>query len=304
MIHISQGHEKGIGIELFFKAALCFPQEALSKFTLHGVKEDIENCLSELNINFEFQANQIKFLDKLLPFKVVKKTSTSSNDSLKSALNVCKESDILLTLPTTKDQLSIDDQNSLGHTEYFRKYFNKNHISMIFVRNHDYILLLSDHIPLLKVPTILTSEFIYNKTFFAIQNLERNKINFDKVIFSGINPHAGEEGLLGEEDFQISKAIGKLRNNFKNLKFKGPVSGDTAHFHLGQRNLVIYAFHDQGLASFKTKHNLNGLNISIGLPFLRLSPDFGTGFDLRGKNNAFYGSMFETLREAVRLHDN
>jgi len=303
MIYVSQGHEDGIGLEVFLKTLIFIDQKKISKLTLVANPQDLLKAFEELQIKYELKNDQITFCGSSLSFVESKNLPTPSSSSLEIAMKLCEEKDILFTLPTTKDQLIKDNTYLKGHTEYFRHYFSNQNIGMCFYRKGFFTLLLTDHIQLKDVPKTLTSDFIFTKTSLAIDEILKIHPSLGKIIFSGLNPHAGENGLLGTEEEQWKIALEKLKKKYSQLQFSGPIPGDTIHFHHEENTLLIYAFHDQGLASFKTKHGLFGANISLGLPFLRVSPDFGVAFDKRNTNQAYYSGMIELIHETLKFEE-
>lgn len=300
MIQVTQGHEDGLGLELFLKSLFCLDNSLCNQILLHINQETLKNSLTELGIEFQLTNESLKVNDKLIKLKLTQGNGPQSTTSLLSALNTIGKRDVLFTLPTTKSELVFNDKMELGHTEFFREFYQNEYISMVFRRNNDICLLLTDHIELRKVSKQINEELIFKKVSLCLSEFE----NIKDVVFSGINPHAGENGLLGDEEKVINESILKLREVFKDISFTGPFSGDTLQFKYKQNTLLVYAHHDQALSSFKTKHGLYGLNISLGLPFVRISPDFGTGFDIKGTDKAFYGSMLEALTVAKDFHDN
>lgn len=207
-----------------------------------------------------------------------------------------------MTLPTSKDQLIYNGQSLAGYTEFFRSFYNNNNIAMTFKGTTQNVLLITDHVALKDVPKTITEELIVEKTNTTLNFYQKYFYAFDEVIFSGINPHVGENGILGSEDKIISVAIDELKKKHT-LTFKGPYSGDTLHMHHDEtkKQLFVYMFHDQGLSQFKAMHGLIGLNISMGLPFLRLSVDHGTAFDLYGKNKANPTGLIFLFKQAFEV---
>jgi 4-hydroxythreonine-4-phosphate dehydrogenase len=296
MIYVTQGHEKGIGLEIFLKSFLMLSHEEKSQVVLVADKSALDQNLRDL----KFSAKSFKDLTIVHP-----KTVTSlplSTTTLAHALNIIKPSDILITLPTSKDQLIYNGKKMAGYTEYFRSFYKNANIAMTFRGISQNVLLITDHVALKDVTKIITRDLIIEKTNTTIEFYKKYFSTFDEVIFSGINPHVGENGILGKEDFIISDAIDLLKKNHI-LKFSGPYSGDTLHMHTdpSKDQLFVYMFHDQGLAQFKAMHGLIGLNISMGLPFLRLSVDHGTAFDLYGKNKANPSGMIFLFKQAFEV---
>jgi 4-hydroxythreonine-4-phosphate dehydrogenase len=143
---------------------------------------------------------------------------------------------------------------------------------------------------------------IINKLQITLDNFKKYFFPFNEVILAGINPHAGENGILGDEEKHIKSAITELEKSYGKI-FKGPVSGDTLHYlHDSTKNqLLVYMYHDQGLTQFKSQYGLIGLNITLGLPFLRLSVDHGTAFELYGKNKANISGMLYLFKQAFEV---
>lgn len=296
MIYVTQGHESGIGLEVFLKSFLLLSAEEKSQVVLIVERDDLNKNFRDLNFNPQ------SFLD-LKVFPNSKGTPFSSTNSLLTALSLVKPDDILITLPTSKDQLVYQQKNQAGYTEFFRSYFKNKNISMVFNGLNKNVLLITDHLPLNRVANEITKDKIIEKVSLVLENFPKYFFQIDEVIFSGINPHVGENGILGNEDQVITQAISELRSNYL-IMFSGPFSGDTLHAHEAsdKKQLFVYMYHDQGLAPFKSHYGLIGLNISIGLPFLRLSVDHGTAFELYGKNKANISGMLYLLKKALEVH--
>lgn len=280
MIYVTAGHERGIGLEVFLKAYSLLSSSQQSKFHLFIGKEFV---------------NQ---LPKNLKHTAVEKPY--SHNALELACNQCGPSDILVTMPTTKDELFFDGKNVSGHTEYFRKRYQNENIVMFFKSYEANVLLITDHIPLKEVPTKINSDLIHNKIKICVDNYTKYFGNLNEVIISGINPHAGEGGILGHEEKVITEAIKDLTVK---QKVSGPLPADGLFINgnFAHDKLFVYMYHDQGLAPFKTMFKSKGANITLGLPFLRLSVDHGTAFDLYGKDMADYMGCFYVLKMALKV---
>ncbi len=299
MIFVTEGHQSGIGLEIFLKSFLLLSEEEKKLIRLVVNKSDLNKNLTDLKLS-------PKLFEDLNIIENIESTPYSSTNSLLTALNLIGPTDILVTLPTSKDQLIFNNANYAGYTEFFRAYFNNKNISMTFKGLAQNVLLITDHIPLKKVSEIITSDLIINKIQITLNNFKKYFFSFDEIIFSGINPHAGENGILGDEEKHIKKAIAELEKSYGKI-FNGPISGDTLHhLHNPTKNqLLVYMYHDQGLAQFKAQYGLIGLNITLGLPFLRLSVDHGTAFELYGKNKANISGMlylFKTCFEVMSVN--
>ncbi len=294
MIFVTQGHERGIGLEIFFKSFLMLPLEEKKLIKLFVNKEHFETSLKDLNLP------KIILKDLHIEFVPTNKTLPASTTTLLMALEQIQLTDILVTLPTSKDQLFLNEQAFAGYTEFFRSYYNNKNIAMTFKGLSQNVLLVTDHIAIKDISKTITQELIESKINTTLNFFKKYFYEFEEVILSGINPHVGENGLLGFEDRLIPLALIELKKIFPGVHFSGPFSGDTLHMHqnLNSKQLFVYMYHDQGLAPFKSHHGLIGLNITMGLPFLRLSVDHGTAFELYGKNKANISGMLFLLKQA------
>ncbi|PIK14351.1 4-hydroxythreonine-4-phosphate dehydrogenase PdxA [Halobacteriovorax sp. JY17] len=301
MIYITQGHELGIGIEVFLKSFSLLNSTQQKSFTLIASKETVENNLQTLSFDYQIHGDRIVYNSNLLHFIDFPKSEIpESTSSLNIALNKIQSTDILLTLPTSKDQLIDNGELKKGYTEFLRHRYMKANLCMVFKAFQDTTLLITDHIPLSEVGKVITSQMIKEKIEITLKGLSEYFHSVSEVIVSGINPHCGEGGLLGTEDQVIAPALKKIHN----VRIVGPISGDTLHFHTdsNKAQLKVYMYHDQGLPQFKDKYRTIGLNITLGLPFLRMSVDHGTAFDLFGKNIADFSGCFYMLKEAIKVH--
>lgn len=298
MIYVTQGHEKGIGLEIFLKSFLMLPAHQRSQIALVAIKSDLDQNLSLLRLS----PGLYKDLRVIEPQGDGAPASTST---LLKALSLMGPGDILATLPTSKDQLFYGGRALAGYTEFFREFYGNSAISMTFKGlDHD-VLLITDHVALKEVAKKVSRELIIDKVETTLAFFKKYFYSFDEVIFSGLNPHVGENGILGTEDRCIGEAIAELQSSHTEI-FRGPFSGDTLHTHRNflRRQLLVYMFHDQGLAPFKSRFGHIGLNMSMGLPFLRLSVDHGTAFDLHGKNRGDISGMLYLFKIAFEVQYN
>ena len=297
MIYVSQGYQHGIGLPIFLKAIASIPSEEKRNFTLFCFKEDFNNVMKTINLPFSTVKNlHLQFISS--------EQKTSSTKALEQAYLSCKKKDILLTLPTKKNQLYYNGKILSGHTDYFRKQIDQeNTISMVFHFKESTLMLLTDHIPLRQVNKKITIPLIRKKLLHTIRGIRHFLFDPQVILFSGINPHCGENGLLGNDD-KIIKDFVQENKTLDGVELRGPYSGDSLLYKCNKRTLLVYCYHDQGLAAFKARFGLYGANITLGLPFLRISPDFGTGLDLKNINHAHYGSMLNLLKFARSKNDN
>jgi 4-hydroxythreonine-4-phosphate dehydrogenase len=298
MIYVSQGHENGIGLEIFLKSYLSLPSEDQKIFTLAVEKQTFSEHLKMLSL----KTQQFKNLNV---FFTNSSSVPQSTNSLEWCLTQIKENDILVTLPTSKDQLIYKNQNQSGYTEYFRSYFGNKNISMAFKSFKNNTLLITDHISLNQVSHYVDNQLLEEKIKLTLTGFQKYFYAIEELFVAGINPHAGENGLLGKEEIALSPTLKSLSKNCK-VFVSDFLSGDTLHVYenFSKKQLFVYMFHDQGLAKFKAQNGFIGLNVTFGLPFLRLSVDHGTAFNMYGKNCANISGMIYLFKEALEVHKN
>lgn len=308
MIYITQGHEKSIGLEVFLKSLHTISPDDLALLCFCGKKKDLLETSSLLKIDLQITSHFLIFNNQFkISFLEIHDDSKISPtlSSLLAVLKIIKCTDLLITLPTSKDQLFYKNQHHAGYTEFFRKFYHKPDLGMLFKGPSEICLLMTDHIPLSKVCEVLDVSYMVHKLKTALISLHRFSQSPKRVVWAGINPHAGENGLLGNEDERILLAIDILQKDFPHIEFIGPISGDTLHFYSEYKvddQLLVYNFHDQGLPKFKALNKLEGANITLGLEFIRMSVDHGTSFHLYGKNLADPSGANYVMKEALKWH--
>ncbi|MBN2547037.1 MAG: 4-hydroxythreonine-4-phosphate dehydrogenase PdxA [Spirochaetes bacterium] len=207
----------------------------------------------------------------------------------------------LVTLPVNKKNINMIDKNFFGHTEFFQKKWKQENVYMTFVSKKFIIMLLTTHIPIKNVSDHITPIKINNILDAAVRLKDRLKLKKD-ICFLGINPHAGEEGLIGKEDNIIKKTIDKY-NYEKRTKIIGPIPSDTAFIKskMEQFDIFIACYHDQGLIPFKMLSFDDGVNFSYGMNIIRTSVDHGTGVSLIGKKKAKLTSFINAYDLALKF---
>jgi 4-hydroxythreonine-4-phosphate dehydrogenase len=225
--------------------------------------------------------------------------------SLKQAVADLKNGliDALVTAPINKQVIHGNDFPFRGHTEFLASYFSISEYLMMMVSEQLRIGLVTEHIPLKEVPLLLSRDRIHTRLLIMEQTLRREfGINKPRIAVLGLNPHAGDGGLLGTEDDQLIKpALDDLKNKGK-LVF-GPFAAD-GFFASGQYKRydgILAMYHDQGLIPFKLLAFESGVNFTAGLPVVRTSPDHGTAYALAGKNAASESSMRQAIFTALDI---
>jgi len=193
-----------------------------------------------------------------------------------------------------------------GQTEFFAERCGMKNFAMCLTGGKITVALVTTHIPLSEVPRSLNKTEIVRVGLLLADFLKRRGIQAPRIAVAGLNPHVGESGKLGREEIDIiAPAVEELKSKVQNSKSKivGPVSSDTV-FHRaaeGEFDAVLCMYHDQGLIPLKLHAFHNGVNVTLGLPFPRTSPDHGTAFEIAGKGLARPDSMIAAINLAVEL---
>ena len=211
-------------------------------------------------------------------------------------------SSCLVTGPLNKSIIQKHVQNFTGHTEFLKRKFNANEVLMYMTNGNLHLGILTTHIPLKEVPNAITRDLIKNKYKLLHHGLmDIFKLACPKIAVLGINPHAGEFGTIGnEEQNTILPAIDELRD--EGYDAYGPVSADTV-FTQTKYDAVLSMYHDQALPVLKTIDFNKTVNITLGLPFLRVSVDHGTAEDIAKSYSANYESMMEALLISIARNE-
>lgn len=211
--------------------------------------------------------------------------------------------DALVTAPLNKNNINQPGLKFIGHTEYLTAAFGNNNSLMFMVTENMRVGLVTGHIPLKEVADNITSEKIKEKLEIMLHSLESDfGINKPKIAVLGLNPHAGEDGLLGREEDEIIRPVIKEFKEKGTLVF-GPYPADGFFGMMNQYKFdgILAMYHDQGLIPFKNLAFETGVNFTAGLPIIRTSPDHGTAYNIAGKNMAEEGSMRSALFQAYDI---
>jgi 4-hydroxythreonine-4-phosphate dehydrogenase len=227
--------------------------------------------------------------------------------SLQAAVQALKEGHLqgLVTAPIHKNNVQSAEFNYTGHTPFLKAAAGVPDVLMLLYADSLRVALVTEHVALKDVVTHITKENLLSKIGLLHQSLRQDfGIDKPKIAVLGLNPHAGDEGLIGTEEEQIIKPVIKEAKNSGKLVF-GPYSADAffARRSYAQFDAVLAMYHDQGLVPFKTLASGEGVNYTAGLPFVRTSPDHGTAFDIAGKNAADPGSFITALFECIAIAD-
>ncbi|MBX3242320.1 MAG: 4-hydroxythreonine-4-phosphate dehydrogenase PdxA [Chitinophagaceae bacterium] len=306
VIGISCGDLNGIGIELIIKTfsdnrmlEFCTPVVFASNKVINFYKK----TLPEINFSFQVlkdiarpfpkQVNIYNCWDEdvnVTPGQQTEAGGKYAVRSLAAAVEAFKAGHIqgLITAPMHKNNVQSESFRYTGHTPYLKDVFGVNEVVMLMCAENMRVGLLTEHVPVKDVAAYVTRQAIVKKLQVMRESLQVDfGIDKPRIAVLGLNPHAGDDGLIGkEEEEQIKPAIKEAKQN--NILVFGPYSAD-AFFARGQYekfDAVLAMYHDQGLIPFKSLALGEGTNYTAGLPLVRTSPDHGTAFDIAGKNKA------------------
>ena len=224
--------------------------------------------------------------------------------SLEAATHALKndEIDVLVTAPINKNTIQSEEFNFPGHTNYLAKELEGDSL-MFMITDTLKVGLLTDHVPLKDIAQEITPQLIEKKIGIIQKTLQQDfRISKPKIAVLGINPHSGDNGLIGQEDETVLKPTLQKLKDKGHLVF-GPYAADSFFGTKNHQNFdaVVAAYHDQGLIPFKTLSFGEGVNYTAGLSKVRTSPDHGTAFEIAGKNIANINSFKEAVFKAIEI---
>lgn len=300
MIGITLGDPGGIGIEVVLKALTTHERD----FILFGNQKAIEYYSQELDLEVPDKAKVVDIKGDFFPGRIDRGNGEIAYKSILEAIKFAKEGlcEGIVTAPINKKALQLAGFSYPGHTEILAEKFSSGNFAMMMVAPGMKIIFLTTHVPFVSIPSLLSKELISEKVLLARRylNLYWGLKNPSFGIL-GLNPHAGEEGLFGDEEERIIKpAIKELQKS--GIDIEGPFPADS-YWGFQSKDCTVALYHDQGMIPFKLEHHEDGVNVTLGLPIPRTSPDHGTAFDIAGKGIANPNSMKESIKIAVKMAD-
>ena len=208
----------------------------------------------------------------------------------------------LVTAPIHKKNTQSAAFDFTGHTPYLKYAFNAKDVLMLMASDNFRVGLVTEHVPVKDIARYITREAILSKLNILNDSLIRDfGIDKPRIAVLGLNPHAGDEGLIGKEDEEIIKPA--IKDAKHNMMVFGPYSADAffARNYQTRFDAVLAMYHDQGLIPFKSLSSGEGVNYTAGLPMVRTSPDHGTAFDIAGKNKADGGSFLAAVYACIDI---
>lgn len=324
VIGISIGDINGIGAEVTMKALQDNRIQKLITPVIYAHGKAITFYRKQLEME-DFNFMQIKSIDEIhhkkinlinvvdespevLPGVETQEAGKLALAALNHAIQDLKNNKIeaLVTAPLNKNNINSEELKFVGHTEYLTAAFGAADSLMFLVAEDIRVGVVTGHIPLKDVAKKVTAENIKIKLDLMIKSLTDDfGINKPRIAVLGLNPHAGEDGLLGDEEINIIQPVIKDFKDKGHLVF-GPYPADGFFGMLHQKKFdgVLAMYHDQGLIPFKSLAFETGVNFTAGLPIIRTSPDHGTAYNIAGKNMADEGSMRAAILQAYDIIKN
>jgi 4-hydroxythreonine-4-phosphate dehydrogenase len=323
-IGITQGDINGIGYEVILKTLLDNRILDICTPIVYGSPKVAAYHRKTLNIS-DFSLNIIKSPEEANPkraniinclsddirVELGKSTATAGEASYLSIIKAVEDLkngklDALVTAPINKYNVQSDHFKFTGHTDFLKDYFNATDVLMLMTSDFIKVGLLTVHVPLKDIFSSLTVEELSKKIRLMNRSLiEDFRIRKPKIAVLGLNPHAGEEGMLGKEENEIIKPVIESLKK-ENLLVFGPFAAD-GFFGSGNHlkfDGIFAMYHDQGLIPFKSLVMDEGVNYTAGLPVIRTSPAHGTAYDLAGKNLANHNSFRKAIYTAYDIFQN
>lgn len=323
-VGITMGDACGIGPEILLKALHKPSVSRLANFVIIGNMYAIKKTAQLLKIELKIS----RVIQDVAELEVEKGSSSSIvllDVGKKSNLNFgqediswakiamecirtasrlikAKKIDVLVTSPVNKHGITRAGYSFSGHTEYLAQASRTKNFAMMLVGGGLRVTLATRHVAIKDVARVLTAESVYQAirlSAFALKHYFA--VSHPRIGVCGLNPHSGDAGVFGKEENTIIKpAIKRLKHL---VRIEGPLPADTL-FHAAfcdKFDAVVAMYHDQGLVALKMLAFHQGVNLTLGLPFLRTSPDHGTAYNIAGKNMANPGSMIAAIKLAVKI---
>lgn len=320
IVGITQGDGNGIGYEVIIKALadermleICTPVIYGSskifgfyKKTVHNIEQINTNVISNVDHIKPKTVNIINCLNDNIyvePGQPTPESAKSAMKALECAVADAKAGkiDVIVTAPFNKRAMNAEGFGFTGHTEFLEKQFGVKDAVMLMVADQLKVAVATQHVPLRKVPGMLSKDLIVSKLRLMKASLEQDFGIYDpKIAVLGLNPHCGDGGLLGDEEQTIILPAVEAAQK-EGVMAYGPYSPD-GFFGLGNYtkfDAILAMYHDQGLTPFKALAFELGVNYTAGLPVVRTSPDHGTAYELAGRDEADPRSMISAIYTAI-----
>lgn len=306
-IGITMGDLNGIGPEVVVKALSSGEIKDICDPVVFGNLSVAEKAqeLTGLALDCDIIETGSFKIQELMPGRADEASGRASVEYIEKAVDAVlkKEIDAIVTAPICKESIHMAGSSFPGHTEMLAELTGSQNQVMMFEGGSFRVALVTIHTALANVPKLITKERVYS-TLVTVNDSLINLFNIHspKISVCGLNPHAGESGAFGREEIEsIEPAVKEARQ--VGVDVTGPLPADTLFYYANQGtwDAVVAMYHDQGLVPFKMLSFEDGVNVTIGLPIIRTSPDHGTAFDIAWEGIAEPKSMISAIKLAVRL---
>lgn len=320
---VSIGDPNGIGLEIIIKAflhqktlnefiAIVYSNVEIIEFHLAHLKLDLEiNVIKSISESLNGKLNVFEISSSNFKVDFGKSNIQSGDIAFRSLIRASKhiienKIDCLVTAPIDKNTIQSKNFEFNGHTEYLTKISNKNNSLMLMVHQNLKVGVVTNHLSIAQVAEAISIELILTKIAILEKTLKNDfNIKAPRIALLGLNPHAGDGGIIGIEEITIIKPAIKIANE-KKFRVFGPFPADG--FFASEKHkefdAVLGMYHDQSLIPFKMLSKNQGVNFTAGLPIIRTSPDHGTASDIAGKNKASFKSFMNALYLSKDIYNN
>ena len=321
-IGITMGDPAGIGPEICAKALTNEEVRMIANCIVIGDRKAMRQALKTAKIpsieinpiknvsEAKFRRGTLDVLDlnnvdsRLKTVQVSKAAGKAAVQYIEKAIKLAMDGkiDAITTAPINKEAINKAGYKFQGHTEILATRTKTKNYAMMFVSNSLWLMLATTHMPLKEVSKHLDKKKLVQLIKLTHETLFRVREKKPRIGVAGLNPHAGEGGLFGEEEEKIIKpAIAEAKK--LGINVKGPISPDAIFYlaNIGMFDVVVAMYHDQGLIPLKLLSFNKSVNVTVGLPIVRTSVDHGTGFDIAGKGWANPQSLIEAIKVATHF---
>jgi 4-phospho-D-threonate 3-dehydrogenase / 4-phospho-D-erythronate 3-dehydrogenase len=319
---ITTGDPAGIGPEIALLSAREQVFQGVCRLALFGSWDLLQSRAALLGIPFDFEKIGVQDFSAKDPIPhrcivdvpseaiVVGVGSKASGDAaarnIVECASICGRGllDAMVTAPLNKKFFQAAGFAFQGHTEFLAHLAGAPEIAMAFLTERLKVVLATIHLSLREVVESITADLVYRKLQILLTEFRRLGLPHSRIAVAGLNPHAGESGIMGtEDDARIAPAVARAQGAFPETSIYGPLPADTLFYRAynGEFDAVLAMYHDQGLAPIKLIGFGDTVNVTLGLPFIRTSVDHGTAYEIAGKGTAKHNSMNSAIQWALRL---
>jgi len=304
-VAITIGDPAGIGPEIVFKAVNSLKVQRVCSPVVFGDKNIIKNYFDINNSKCEFVFTS-DFSEKIKFSLPSKQSGLIAYNAIEQAVKMCLNENMpLVTAPVSKESFKLAKTKYFAHTEILANLTKTKKFCMMMICGNINSVMVTRHLPISEISKKLTVQDIVDTTEISACLVRKMLNKNPKIIFSSLNPHCGDNGLLGNQEKQIIiPAIKKLKAKKYNIADFFPCDVAWAKMLSGNYDLIVCMYHDQVMIPLKIINKNKIVNLTAGLPFIRTSPGHGTAFDIAGKNKADATSMIEAILTAVQFSKN